>query len=119
LKNKPLISIIDNDKAVGEAAKGLVQAFGFDAATFSSGDGFLRSSRLASTSCLILDVHMPDMNGFELQRRLKDQGRNLPAIFITAFPDPSSRRRAKRAGAVSCLAKPFSARVHSGPFEPH
>jgi FixJ family two-component response regulator len=57
--------------------------------------------------CLIADVQMPGMSGVELQSRLIAEGRRLPIIFITAFPDESVRARALKAGAICFLTKPF------------
>ncbi len=59
------------------------------------------------TSCVITDLHMPDMSGIELQRRLITQGHRTPIIFITAFYDDNIRARAMKAGATCFLSKPF------------
>jgi FixJ family two-component response regulator len=76
--------------------------------TFASAEEYLGSDRLAKTSCLILDVHMPGMNGLELQKLLVASGSVVPIIFITAFTDDRARAQAKNAGAAGYLAKPFS-----------
>jgi FixJ family two-component response regulator len=102
-----LVTVVDDDESVRDALKGPLQSAGFAAAVFSSAEEFLRSSNRDKTSCLILDVHMPAMNGLELQRRLGAQCR-IPLIFITAVDDPSTRAQALKAGAVDFLKKPFS-----------
>jgi FixJ family two-component response regulator len=60
-----------------------------------------------ATSCVITDIQMHGIDGLELQRILIAQGRNIPVIFITAFPDERIRARALKAGAVGFLSKPF------------
>ena len=78
------------------------------ATAFGSAESFLKSGQLHDTSCLILDVRMPDMNGFELQSKLAAAGYSIPIIFVTAYDDKESRGRAMQAGAVAFLGKPFS-----------
>jgi FixJ family two-component response regulator len=103
-----MISIVDDDESVREATKALVRSLGYAAATFASAEEFLRSDRLRDTSCVIADVQMPGLSGIDLQQQLVAQGLALPVIFITAFPDERTRRRAIDAGAVDYLSKPFS-----------
>ncbi|MGA7490040.1 MAG: response regulator [Xanthobacteraceae bacterium] len=103
----PVISIIDDDASVRAATNRLVRSLGYIACTFASADEFLRSPRLDTTSCVIADIQMPGMSGVELQDLLLAQGRRLPIIFVTAFPDENVRARALDAGAVCFLSKPF------------
>jgi FixJ family two-component response regulator len=103
-----MISIVDDDESVREATKGLVRSLGYAAATFASAEEFLTSDRIHATSCVIADVQMPGLSGIDLQHRLVAQGLRLPVIFVTAFPDERTRRRAIDAGAVDYLSKPFS-----------
>ena len=87
--------------------EGFVRSLGFDAFVFESAEAFLTSLRIEDTSCLITDVQMPGMSGLELQRQLVTQGRRIPIIIITAFPEQSTRERALAAGAFAYLEKPF------------
>ena len=103
----PLISIIDDDASVRTATDRLVRSLGYVVRTFASADEFLRSPQVDTTSCIIADVQMPGMSGLELQDLLRAQGRRLPIIFITAFPEESARARAVAAGAICFLTKPF------------
>ena len=105
---KNLISVIDDDDSVRRTTTLLIESFGFRAAAFASAASFLKSGQLNDTSCLILDVRMPDMNGLELQSELAAAGYGIPVIFITAYDDKDSRGRAMQAGAVAFLDKPFS-----------
>ena len=104
----PLISIVDDDLSVVEAMVCLIQSVGYKAKGFRSAEDFLKSSQLLNTACLILDVLMPSMGGFELQRRLADGNYRIPIIFITSFDSDDVRIRALQAGAVGFLCKPFS-----------
>jgi FixJ family two-component response regulator len=107
VSQNPLISIIDDDEAVRAATENLVRSLGFGASTFASAEEFLQSDWVGETSCLITDVNMPGMTGVELQSYLLSQGRDLPIIFITAFPEERIRLRVHEAGAVGFLSKPF------------
>ncbi len=107
MSRNPLISIIDDDEAVRAATENLVRSLGFGASTFASAEEFLQSASVGETSCLITDVNMPGMTGVELQSYLLSQGRDLPIIFITAFPEERVMRRVNEAGAVGFLSKPF------------
>ena len=103
-----LISIVDDDESVRRTTKLLVESFGYPAAVFESAETFLNSGQLYDTACLVVDVQMPGMNGLQLQSHLAAEGCFIPIIFITAYGDQESRRRALQAGAVAFLDKPFS-----------
>jgi FixJ family two-component response regulator len=100
------ISIVDDDASIREALKGLMRAARFEVEAFGSAEEFLASEALNNTSCLILDVYLPGMNGFDLQARLAAESRRIPIVFITAHADEISRQRALNAGAVELLSKP-------------
>jgi FixJ family two-component response regulator len=102
-----IISIIDDDKNVRTAIEGLIATLGFVARTFASAEQFLASADCDSTSCLITDVQMAGLNGLDLHARLMAQGKAIPVIFITAFPDDRIQRRAESLGAKGFLSKPF------------
>lgn len=106
----PTISIVDDDASVRVATESLVRSLGYVACTFASAAEFLRSPHLGTTACVIADVAMPGMTGIEMQEVLITQGRRVPIIFITAFPEERMRKRALEAGAVCFLSKPFDAR---------
>jgi FixJ family two-component response regulator len=105
---KHIISVVDDDESTRKGTTLLIESLGFQAAGFESADSLLKSSQLQETSCLIIDVRMPGMNGLELQSHLAAAGYMIPIIFITAYDDKESRRRAMQAGAVAFLAKPFT-----------
>jgi FixJ family two-component response regulator len=103
-----LISVVDDDESIRRTTTFLIESFGFRAAAFESGEHFLKSGHLHDTSCLIVDVQMPDMTGLELQSQLAAAGYDIPIIFITAYDSKVARRQAMQAGAVAFLGKPFS-----------
>jgi FixJ family two-component response regulator len=108
LTKNPLISIVDDDRSMVESIVSLIQSVGYKAKGFYSADDFLKSKQLIKTSCLILDVCMPEIDGLELQRRLTATTHRIPIIFITAYDSDDLRARAFEAGAAGFLYKPFS-----------
>jgi FixJ family two-component response regulator len=107
MKHAPLVSVVDDDDSVRTATRDLLETLGYDVETFESGEAFLDSESLEMTRCLIVDVQMPGMSGPALQQHLLNSGRNIPVIFITAFPLGSTRDQVLERGAVAYLAKPF------------
>ena len=105
---KNLISVVDDDESVRRTTTLLIESFGFRAAAFESAETFLNSGHLHDTSCLIVDVQMPGMDGLQLQSHLAAAGCGIPIIFITAYESKDSRQRAMQAGAAAFLGKPFS-----------
>ena len=102
----PRISIVDDNASVRAALKNLMRSVGFSVETFGSAEEFLVSAELHDTECLILDLYLPGMNGFELQQLLLNRRPKIPIIFITAHADELTRSRALKDGAVEMLAKP-------------
>ena len=103
----PMISIVDDDKSVRETTSSLVRSLGLNARAFASAEEFLLSDQLSDTACLITDVQMQGMSGVELQSQLLAQGRHMPIIFMTAFPEERIRKSVLNAGAIGFLSKPF------------
>jgi len=102
-----LIAIIDDDEAMQDSLRDLLEAAGLAARSFGSAEEFLKSDLHCTAACLIVDIRMPKMSGLELQAKLKEEECNLPIIFITAHGDARMRIQAMRRGAVEFLAKPF------------
>lgn len=100
--------VVDDDESVRESLPNLLRAFGFAARAYSSPEEFLISDSYGQAKCLVLDMAMPGMTGFDLQRELKLRGRKIPIIFITGQKDESVRKMALDRGAVEVLHKPFS-----------
>lgn len=75
--------------------------------TFASAREFLDSAPAGRIACLVLDIHLGGMSGFDLQRQLAEDRAAIPIVFITAYDDAFTRERARRSGAVAYLRKPF------------
>jgi len=102
-----LIAIIDDDEAMQDSLRDLLEAAGLAAQSFGSAEEFLKSDLHRKAACLIVDIRMPKMSGLELQTKLKEEEYDVPIIFITAHGDARMRIQAMRRGAVEFLAKPF------------
>ena len=103
-----LISVIDDDESICRSTRLLIESHGFRAVSFETAEGFLKSGLLCNTSCLIVDLQMPGINGLQLQSRLANEGCRTPIIFITSNDNRLCRQRAMQGGAVAYLCKPFS-----------
>jgi FixJ family two-component response regulator len=104
----PVVGVIDDDVSLLRALQRLLCASGFHVKAFSSAEEFLAARNVASVGCLVLDVHLGGLSGFELHDRLVAAGRRIPVVFITAHDDSLTRERARRAGAIDYLRKPFN-----------
>ena len=105
---KSLVSVVDDDESIRESLPDLLRELGFAVQAFSSAEEFLASDVIGQTNCLILDIAMPGMTGYDLQRELTRRRREIPIVFITAHGDANLRPRVLEDGAVECLLKPFS-----------
>jgi FixJ family two-component response regulator len=105
------IAIVDDDESLCLSLVDLVGSNGYQAEAFSSAERFLESGKLSGWGCIIADVHMPGMSGFELLRECRERGIARPIILITALPDPKFDGEAASSGAFCLLRKPFKASV--------
>jgi FixJ family two-component response regulator len=99
------IGVVEDDPSFLRALGRLLGAAGFTVAPFASAEEFLASNSAGAMSCLVLDVHLGGMSGFDLQQRLAAAGAPIPTIFITAHDDSITRERAR--SGVAYLRKPF------------
>src|SRR5262249_46961591 len=106
MAGSPVVGIVDDDASLLRALRRLLQAVGFTVETFGSGEEFLRSVR-PPPSCLVLDIHLGTFTGFDLHESLLASGASVPTVLITGHDDDTPRERARRAGAVAYLCKPF------------
>jgi FixJ family two-component response regulator len=107
-QSKPcVIAVVDDDIRIRESVKDLFASAGFEARIFGSPEEFMSSCDLEPSCCLITDVRMPGMDGWELQRLAVQKFPHLPVVFITAHQDDEARKRALKLGAVALLYKPF------------
>ena len=107
---RPLVIVVEDDADMTRALESVLKAAGFDAAMFSSGEALLGALVPADTACLVLDVHLPGMTGFELYDRLAAAHPSCPVIFMTGYDEPAARTRSLEAKAVAYLVKPFAGR---------
>lgn len=103
-----LVAVVDDDQSVRESLPDLLGELGFRSKVFSSAEEFLAANNLSQMNCLVLDVSMPGMTGFDLQQELRNRGYKIPIVFITARKDETTRKRAFEQGAAGFLLKPFS-----------
>jgi FixJ family two-component response regulator len=101
-----MICIVDDDALVRDATVDLLNSLGCPAVAFGSAEAFMDRRDGNDPLCLILDQHLPGLNGFELQNQLLLEGCPAAIIFITACSDPAAGERALNAGAVAYLSKP-------------
>jgi two-component system, LuxR family, response regulator FixJ len=106
-----MIFIIDDDHSMQRAFLLLLQAAGFDARAFSSAQDFLIYSPVSDDDCIILDLRMPGMNGFDLMKKLISKGMHTPVICVTAFDDEKSREQARELRAAAYFTKPVDAQA--------
>jgi len=103
----PVIAVIEDDASFRRALGRSLTLHGFQTAVFASAEEFLRQQAAESTDCVVLDIHLGGMSGFELQAELAATASSPPVILITAFDDPGTRQRAEQAGVSGYLQKPF------------
>ena len=103
----PEVFVVDDDVAFCVALSRLIRAAGFRVQTFGAATELLESDHLKDAHCLVLDVHLPDLTGLELQQRIAELGVDLPIVFITGRGDIPMSVRAMKAGALEFLQKPF------------
>ena len=104
----PVVYVVDDDEAVRDSTRVVLESYGMNVRTFGSANAFLSEVEDAPTGCLLLDQHMPEMTGLEMLEVLRASRKALPVIMITARSDAGFRERALRAGAVALLDKPVA-----------
>lgn len=104
-----MVAVVEDDVAMRKSLERLLQASGFDTATFACGQDFLNSDAATKAKALVLDIHLGGMSGLDLRRRLLSSGSKCPVIFITAHDDEVTREQALRLGCAAYLLKPFEA----------
>ena len=105
---KGTVVVIDDDEAIRDSMAALLASAGFRVGTYGSGREFLESHDRPAAMCLVIDCQMPDVDGLELIDRLASEGAPAPVVLMTGNCGPSIKARARRAGAVAILEKPFT-----------
>lgn len=104
---KPLIRIIDDESSVRESLSYLLELEGYSVKTWNNPLDFLKEDENSRPGCLILDVMMPEMTGYEIQNLLIERSQHIPIIFISAYGEIESVVRTMKLGAVDFLQKPL------------
>jgi FixJ family two-component response regulator len=102
----PVIAIVDDDKWMRKSLERLLKYAGYRSEAFISAEHYL-AARNQEIGCMILDIGLPGMNGFDLERFLAAEHTRLPIVFVSAHDEPEIRDEAAHVGAVAFLGKPF------------
>ena len=105
---RPIVLVIDDDVSVLKALARLIRAAGYEVRTFSEPSALLAHDLPTANACMIVDEHLPEMNGAELCETLARTGCSLPVIFITGRTDPATKALTERVSATAVLSKPFN-----------
>lgn len=106
-----LVIVVDDDESFRSALVELLDSMDYDARGFVSAEDFLASDTDSVCDCLITDIHMPGMSGFDLQRLLTSRNSQVPVIMITARAEPGLEAKALASGATCLLKKPFESQT--------
>jgi FixJ family two-component response regulator len=106
-KLRPLVAVVDDEDAIRKALERLLRSAGIAVKCYASGQEFLQSLAARRPDCVVLDIRMQGMTGFDVQARLRAADMTVPIIFITALDDTDDEARAMKAGASAFLRKPF------------
>ncbi|MCX5678138.1 MAG: response regulator [Candidatus Omnitrophica bacterium] len=106
--NKKQIYIVDDDESVCRALSILLGTYGFNVDAFTSAIEFFSTVPNSVTGCLILDIHMPGMDGWEALKHLLASGSDRPVIIISADRNGGMKEKVLKAGAAGFLQKPFN-----------
>jgi FixJ family two-component response regulator len=104
---EPMVYVVDDDRLIREMLSSLFRSVGLQVRLFESAQELLQSELEDAPSCLVLDLRMPRLSGFDLQAELAKSNTRIPIIFLTGHGDVSTSVRAMKAGAVDFLTKPF------------
>ena len=110
-KASPHIAIVDDEEPIRKALMRLMRSVGLSVETFASGPEFLKSLDTRLPDCVVLDLHMPQMSGFNVQALLARKYAALPVIIMTGHDLPQARQRAMEGGASAFLRKPVHDRT--------
>jgi FixJ family two-component response regulator len=103
----PAVAVVDDDDAVRESLRFLLESAGFSVVAYGSAAEFLSHAPLCNLSCLVVDQHMPDQTGLQLVSSLRQRGKRLPIALITGSPSADLLRMAAELGVARVLEKPL------------
>ena len=105
------ICVVDDDESVRDSMRALLESYGIAVEEYSSGRDFLSRPSSGPYACMLLDLHMPEMDGLQLLVTMRKQGSSLPVIIVTGRGDAQVSSRALQAGAYALLNKPVDDEV--------
>jgi FixJ family two-component response regulator len=105
-QTRPLIAVLDDEPQFCKALARLLKTHGFDVVTFTHGEEFLEACASRLPNCLLLDLHMPDLNGFEVLERIA--ARHVPVLVITGHDQPGNAQRVRALGGLNYFLKPVN-----------
>jgi FixJ family two-component response regulator len=105
------VAVVDDDASIRQALARVLSVSGINARTFASAEQYLAQAGQDEPSCLILDVHLPGLNGFELRDELEARGIAPPILFVSALDEKALHHLSRRADPPCYLQKPFDSRV--------
>ncbi|MCP4452925.1 MAG: response regulator transcription factor, partial [Planctomycetes bacterium] len=108
MSKQATVFVVDDDQAMRNSLKWLIESVGLTVRTYASADDFIKDYYPGRAGCLLLDVRMPGMSGLELQEQFIEQQIRIPIIIITGHGDVPMAVRAMKAGAVDFIEKPFN-----------
>lgn len=109
--NNKNVYIVDDDESVCRALKTFLMTFDFEVKTFNSAKSFFDTVSNDDPGCLLLDIHMPEVDGWAMQKMITDSGSKRPVIFISAEKQDNVADRVLQVGAVGFLQKPFDSQA--------
>jgi FixJ family two-component response regulator len=109
--NTPVVYIVDDDEAVRTSLAWLLNSVNIQTECFDGPQAFLQSCDINKPSCLILDVRMPEISGFQLQEKLNELGAAIPVIFVSGHGDIPMSVRALQNGAIDFFEKPYNSQM--------
>ncbi len=107
-KDCSLVAVVDDDISVRKAIQRLLKSDGKAVEVYPSGEAFLESLATQRPDCVVLDLHLSGITGFDVLSRMKETGVSIPIIIITGNDSPEIQKQAKAAGVATYLRKPFN-----------
>jgi len=101
------VAVVDDDPGVLRALRRLLRSADFQVEAYASGAEFLMAEGDSELDCVVLDLHMPQTTGFDVQAQLSQRGRTVPVVIITGDDSPETLARSLSLGAKRCLCKPI------------
>jgi len=111
IQDTKTVYVVEDDTSLRNAVRRLLRSAQYRVLTFASAEEFYRSDFKTSPGCLLLDIRLPGINGFELQEQLIAAGRQMPVVFLTSQDRAGMEEHAMRLGASAYLRKPVDEEI--------